>query len=96
MTEIKVVIKEPGKYPYMAKISNTLEALQQIVGGYIETVTFCSDMVIICNEEGRLRGLPHNVNFCGVDFCGPIIFAGVDGEEFTDVPFNLIPRELVS
>lgn len=31
-------------------------------------------------------GLPHNTRFVGVDFVGPILIAGVDGEEFTDVP----------
>lgn len=66
-------------------IPNTLEDLQATVGGYIETVTIASDAVIICNEEGRLHGLPHNCRVFGVDFVGPILIAGVDEDEFTDL-----------
>lgn len=50
--KIKVIIKQPGRAPYVTNISNTLENLQKTVDGYIETVTLCSDLVIICNEEG--------------------------------------------
>lgn len=83
---ISVLIKEPGKKPRRESIPNTLEALQKVVGGYIETVTFASDVVIICNEEGRLKNLPYNCNLFGIPFVGTIIFAGVDGEDFADLP----------
>lgn len=56
------------------------------VGGYIETVTFAQDACVICNEEGRLLGMEDNCRFLGVDFVGPILVVGVDGEKFTDVP----------
>ena len=52
--KIKVIIKEPGKVPEIKTITNDLGALQSIVGGYIETVTLASDLVIICNEDGKL------------------------------------------
>lgn len=84
--EIRVYVKEPFYAPELRRIPNTLEALQKIVGGYIETVTLSSNMVIICNEEGRMLELPYNCDVCGVGFCGTIIFAGIDGEEFADVP----------
>ena len=71
--KIKVYIKEPGKSPELKSIDNTLEALQQTVGGYIETVTLADNSVIICNEEGRLRGLPFNCLIWGCDFLGTII-----------------------
>lgn len=70
----------------MVTMPNDLEALQKAVGGYIETVTLATDLVLICNEEGRLLGLDHNCRICGVDFVGTIILAGVDGEEFADIP----------
>ena len=85
---MKVIVKEPGKAAEFREIENTLEALQKIVGGYIETVTLFSDLVIICNEEGRILDLPYNCNICGVEFVGAIIFAGVDGEDFGDVPMK--------
>ena len=62
-------------------MKNTLEALQQAVGGYIETVSFCEDALVICNEEGRLQGLPYNCDFLGISFVGPILIVGVDGDE---------------
>ena len=84
--KIKVYIKEPGKKLRSVAISNTLENLQKTVGGYIETVTLNSDLVIICNEEGKLLGLPYNCAILGAQFVGTLIFAGVDGDEFGDVP----------
>ncbi len=68
------------------EIDNTLEALQNLVGGYIETLTVFEDAVLIFNEEGRLRGMPYNCTFCGVNLVGPVVLAGVDGDEFTDAP----------
>ena len=82
---MKVIYKAPGCAPELRDIPNTLEELQATVGGYIETVTFASDACLICNEEGRLLGLPHNVKFLGHDFVGPILIVGVDGEEFCDL-----------
>lgn len=61
---------------------------RQLWGGYIETVTLGTDWTIICNEEGRLIGMPYNCNVCGVDFVGPIVFIGVDGEEFANLPIE--------
>lgn len=84
--QIEVIIKRPGELPQKATITNRLENLQAIVGGYIEAVTLASDFAIICNEDGRLMGLPYNCDICGVSFVGPIIFVGIDGEEFTNAP----------
>ena len=85
---IRVLIKEPGKAAEMRMIENTLESLQKIVGGYIETVTMFVDLVVICNEEGRIKEMPFNCELFGVDFVGTIILAGVDGEEFGDAPMD--------
>ena len=76
-----VIRKDPGQPPELVEMENTLAALQQAVGGYIETVTFCVDAAIICNEEGRLRGLPYNCDFLGISFVGPILVVGIDGDE---------------
>ena len=83
---ISALIKRPGEPPRHVNVANNLEALQRNVGGYIETVTVASDLVIICNEEGRLMGLPYNCTICGVDFVGTILMVGVDGEDFADLP----------
>jgi len=84
--EIKVYVKRPGEPARPRVIPNTLEALQKIVGGYIETVSVTTDLVIICNEEGRLINLPYNCEFYGVDFVGTIIFVGRKEDELDDCP----------
>ena len=84
--KISVLIKDPGKNPRHVHIENSLKNLQNTVGGYIETVTFAEDAVIICNEEGRLQGLPYCCTICGGDFVGTVVIAGVAGEEFADLP----------
>ena len=88
MKKIKVIVKRPDSVPYSTHISNSLENLQKTVDGYIETVTLSSDCVVICNEEGMLRGLPYNCNICGIDFVGTIGFAGINGDEFSDIPLS--------
>ena len=60
--------------------------MQQEVGGYIEAVTLPYGAAIICNEEGRILGLPDNGRVCGVDFVGTILVVGRNKDEFCDVP----------
>ena len=43
--KISALVKQPGRVPYHTNISNSLEALQKEVGGYIETR--------ICDENRR-------------------------------------------
>lgn len=88
MSKIKVLIKEPAGKLKFAEIENTLEALQKTVGGDIETVTVASNLVIICDEDGRIKNKPYNCSCFGVDLCGTIVFVGVDGENFADVPID--------
>ena len=77
--------KRPGERAEIVEIDNELSALQKEVGGYLESVTFAEDAAILCDEEGRLKGYAYNCNICGVDFVGPILVVGVDGEEFCDL-----------
>ena len=51
----------PGQYPQQVEIDNDLKALQQAVGGSIDAVyPFADPVAIICNDEGKLMGLPLN------------------------------------
>lgn len=83
---MKVIRKRPGEAPEEISMENTLKALQQEVGGYIETVTFAENATIICDDEGRLKGKPYNCDLLGKDFVGTILVVGVRGDEFGDVP----------
>lgn len=58
---IRVLLLEPGKNARIADIEAGLEGLQKVVGGYIEACyPFEEEVCIICNEEGKIRGLPLN------------------------------------
>lgn len=95
--QILVIIKEPGKAPRVEPLfDNDLKAFQEMVGGHIETVTVATDLVIICNEEWRLMGLPWNVTAFGVDFGGTIVAAGIEGEEFASLKAQYVPAVLRS
>lgn len=95
---MKVIFKEPGKRCEYRDIELSLSALQEAVGGYLETVTIAEDLVIICDEEGRLKELPYNCKAAGINFVGNIMFAGVDGEDFADVtvPIETIERLVIT
>lgn len=96
---MKVVIKHPeDAYGHLWHISagdvgGMLHELQRIVGGYIETLTIATTppLVIVCDEEGRLKGKAHCLSVGGqypVDFVGTIIVCGFDGEDLTDFPMH--------
>lgn len=91
-SSITVIRKQPGAPYYYDILPNTLEALQEAVGGYIEPVIIhgaTADIVIICDEEGRLKGYEPNCIIAGIGFVGPIVIAGTCGEDFADAPFGI-------
>ena len=94
--EIRILYKAVGKPWQEASIDNTLGAMQATVGGYIETVTLDNGVVLICNEEGRIRDMPYNftlrrmrgvVTIQNAIF-GTVIACGVEGDEFADIPID--------
>lgn len=100
-TKIKVLLVEPNNYPKVIEIDDTLEAKQQLVGGYIEMVMpYEDDVAIICNEEGKISGLPLNRSI--KDENGKIVdviagtffvcYAPADSENFHSLPDELIDK----
>lgn len=52
---------EPGKLARIAEVGTTLEAMQRTVGGNIEAYyPFEEQVCIVCNDEGKINGLPLN------------------------------------
>lgn len=84
--KIRVLRKKPGRPPEFIEIENELAALQHEVGGYIETFGIASNLTIVCNEEGKIHGLPYNCTIFGETFVGPILLVGVRGDTFKSVP----------
>lgn len=92
---MKAIIVEPDARPRVADIQSDLRSLRAIVGrnsGHIEVVYPFEDNVgIICNEEGKLLGLPlnralRNDNGDIYDIiCGNFIIVGLTEEDFGDL-----------
>ena len=61
--KVRVLYKEINKKPVVMEIDNTLEAKQKLVGGLIEVVSYQKDMLLVCNEEGKIRNMPVNCIF---------------------------------
>ena len=58
---MKVLIVEPNRAPYSAEITDGLKGMQRIVGGLIDAVyPFAEPVALVCNDEGKLLGLPLN------------------------------------
>ena len=76
---IKCLLVEPYKLPREIEIDNTLEAKQHLVGGYIECVYF-QDIIIICNEEGKINGMHWNRDIGSDIIFGPFLIVGDDYE----------------
>ena len=56
---MKVLVIQPEKAPEEREISGSLESMQAVVGGLIQAVyPFEEPVALICNEEGKLLGLP--------------------------------------
>ena len=96
--KISVILVEPGRYPKLIEIEDTLEAMQSLVEGDIEEyMPFDDEVAIICNEEGKMRGLPLNravyvdnkemVDIIAGKFF--ICYAPIESEKFLSIPKEL-------
>lgn len=97
--KIRVLVAEPGKPCEAREVEDELKALQAIVGGPIESVTsFADDAAVVCNEEGKLRGLPFNrplLDSSGQPYdilCGTFFITGIWGENFVSLTEEQIGR----
>lgn len=85
--EIRALLVEPGKPAREIIISKELEDLQEVIGGHIEFAYYFHDsVVLICDEEGKIKGLPLNRAIYGDDGQLKDAIAGTfiickDGEE---------------
>lgn len=97
--KITVLVVEPEKKPYVKEIDSGLESLQHEVGGYIEALyPFEDPVAIVCNEEGKLEGLP--LNRCLRDdegkpydiVSGTFLITGLTAENFGSLSPELIDK----
>ena len=94
---------------YVGQIENTLNAKQSYVGGLIQAVSLTPEIIVICNDEGKIQQLPPNrawVESSGVVdfFAGNILcvrhsgdeFASILPEDIAEIERRLIPLKSVS
>lgn len=88
--------------PKQIKTHNSLFELQRLIGGFIEVVGLpgCGGAIAICDEEGKLKGLPPTRDLKGKDgrvydfLCGNFFVCGQNGEYFDSLSVN--QRKLVT
>ena len=89
--KIKVVAQNPGEISRIVTIPNTLEDLQELIGGYIEPHHICGSLVLVMDEDGRLKGLPENVRCVQYGtIVGPVFITADQDEDFR----SLTPEEI--
>ena len=96
---MKVLMVEPGKSPYAAEIESGLKSLQAAVGGDIQAVYPYEDPVaLICNDEGKLLGLPINRPLYDEDgemydiLVGTFLVVGLTEDDFGSLPEEMIEK----
>ena len=62
-----------------------MEAMQELVGGYTELVLVSRNIYLICNEEGKLRGLLPNCYVHGGLYVGNVFFIGRERGGFRSI-----------
>lgn len=89
MEKIKVVSLIPGETAEITELGSSLEEMQEYVGGLIQAIyPFDEEVCIVCNDEGKLLGLPVNRALRDSDgevydaICGNAFICDCSGEEF--------------
>lgn len=90
--KFKALFMEVGEEPKFIEVVDKLENLQELVDGFIESVYLGENLVVICNEEGKLRDLDANKFLFNIEgrlidvLCGNLFACRVDEEgNFADI-----------
>ena len=102
---LRVILCKPGEAAEVIEIEDDLEAMQELVGGliepydpfYSETDPRYENVILVCNEEGKLMQLPLNRAIVDEDgrvmdvIRGPffLCYAPVESERFLSIPPDL-------
>ena len=90
---MKVLRKKPGFNLEVIEVENELRDLQEAVGGNIQTVPFVNDIIILCDEEGKIKSKMPNFPYNGDLIVGDVLFIGTALGEFRSL--NSTEIELV-
>lgn len=90
----------PGCKPERITMPHTLEAMQHMVGGYIQAIYPYEDPVaIVCNEEGKISALEPNRAVRDLDtneiidiICGTFFICGLNEDDFCSLTEEQITK----
>lgn len=77
---LKIIYKKVNKAPKIMEIKNDLETKQKLVGGLIEVVPYMENVLIICNEEGKVLNKKANILLDYDYIAGDFLIVGDDIE----------------
>ena len=100
---IRVILCKPDERAMVVEMEDSLEAMQNMVGGLIEEyMPWDDEVTIICNDEGKMNGLPlnrgikdedgHLQDIIAGDFF--ICYAPIESERFLSMPPELEEKYL--
>ena len=99
---MNVLLVEPNADPRAIEIDGSLASMRSLVGGLIEAIyPFSDPIALICNDEGKLTGLPQNRPLKHPEtgeiydiVCGPFFLCSAppDSENFESLPDDLIEK----
>ena len=97
---MRVVMVEVGRKACEMELEDSLASMQRAVGGLIQAVYEPGgrDAALICNEEGKLDGLPLNRALRDEDgdiydiVAGNFFLAGIGEDDFIDLPDELVEQ----
>ena len=94
---MKAILKKPNCKSELVEINDELEELRQLVGGYIETIPYRDNIIILLDEEGRLKDSEDNIVVSKYGMLvGNIVFVGTKGEDFISLTEYQIQEILIS
>ena len=79
MDKTAIRIYEPGKVHDEETSSLSFGAARKRIGGWVE-VHSMGDLVVFCDEEGRLKQMEPSVNIGGTVFVGPVLLGKMSEE----------------
>ena len=82
---MRVLFKPVGQDAHPLEIPNTLQAMQELVGGPIEVIRTTRRTCCIVHEEGKLRHMWPNFWLYNDLIVGNAVFVGVKGDGFRDI-----------
>lgn len=101
----RVILCKPGEVAEIVEIEDDLESMQKLVGGliepydpfYSETDSRYENVILVCNEEGKLRQMPPSRAIIDEDghvmdvIAGPffLCYSPVESERFLSMPMDL-------